>query len=343
MTYVLPSPSVKQNFIGTAPSLNSAVMLPCLIGSLKQSVVKNSIKSLFTTLPVTSQAITFANLGLKSQAVFDNSSVAIFATNAFTSVVSGTASGVAGDSFITATAAPTGALKDDTLVITVSASPLVTKSYKIASINSDIINFANGATLDYDLTAITFKVVRSVGNVECNFTATFSSTAMTLTALTYASAGIAAADDILISYTATRHDLNNTFYKVTDLSLLALDMDINPGNPLGFYLGNIMASASGGSTALAYITPDNGTTSFNTALEALSTRQDPYLITFIGSDNQTQESAKARALATYVQQESKNFSDTPPGPSYYRSAIVPAMTIDAVTYTTRLTTTYSVA
>ncbi len=318
MTYILPSPSVTQQFVGPTTSLASASMLPCLIGSLKQSVIDGVITSQFTaSLPVVSaKKLTYP--GLKALAVPDASSVKISAKNAQLKIANGTGSGVAGNGYFTASTAPTGVLAGDILTITVASGS--TNSYVVSSVSpATQINLANNATINYALSSVAYAITRNAGNVDCDFVTTLSDmSSITITSLTSSSFPVLSASSFAMSYIAQRNDLSG-FYSVNDPTQLALDMDINAGNPLGLYLGTIMTKS--GNQGLAYITPNDTTVAFAAALEHLSTRQDVYLITFVGSGLETpngvQDNTKSADLSVYVQTESQ------PNPSFYRAAIVP--------------------
>ena len=98
-----------------------------------------------------------------------------------------------------------------------------------------------------------------------------------------------------------------------------LDMDVVPENPLGFYLVKIMAAASGEQTSLAYIIPDNSEISYLAALEVLSTNPNIYMITQAPSGSTVTDAAVSLDIAENVKENSKST----PGPSFYRSGIVP--------------------
>jgi len=319
MTYRSPGPSVTENFLTSTTDFVEPALLPCLVGSLNQVIKKSPL--VFPVLPAT---IIFPKL--KPGAIVQTQTVNINVDNAMISILTGSGGTAAFNSnqYVSPTAIFADVKIGDSVAFLDTDSKNAGK-FTVSGISADnkTLTFTSEFFMALDAT-YTFTVTRNVGNIIADMEApSFTSISVTFTGLQYQLFNIIAGS-VSISYVALRKDLTG-FYKVSSPSQLLLDMDVDPLNPLGFYLGNIMLGASGGANSLAYITPDNSQNSYLVAFEYLATRKDIYIVTELTNGfNETQVGAVNADLIAHI-----NAMSTPnPGPSFYRSGFVPATTVD---------------
>ena len=307
MSYRLPSVSVSQILLRASQDLADSDLLPCLVGPLNQ-VVKDSAIAL--TYPVTSSTVIYPNL--KLSAVVDSTTVKIKVTNAVVQIES---TAVTTSILVAGTKTITGgsnkflnAKVGDKIVFTATGHGL----YTIASINGDVATTVE--TISYPAAiADAFTIQRSVGDVYCTLGgATYSTSSFAITSLKSGGYNIVSGT-ASVDYVALRKDLTG-FYEVTNADQLAIDMDLDFENPLGFYLGTIVPSANGGvKKALAYILSDRTDQSYVSSLDDLATRRDAYLLVPLSGT-----STVKNAFAAHVTAMSQ------PDSSYFRSAILSA-------------------
>ena len=315
MTYKSPNVSVYQILTRVSQTLADSQLYPCLVGPLYQ-VVTN--QPLALSLPVTS-AITISYPNLKIGAVVNTATVSLTAKNAvveivapltstehITSMIVGTNNIVADNSTLFANVS-----KGDKFILasggeyTINA---VSSDFTTLAVVPQIYKAAIGTPL-FD----TFKILRSyTDDITINLSAPiFTTVSFGFNGLTYQ--GHRLVGGICnVSYVALRKDLTG-FYEVNDLDTLRANIDIDPKNPLGFYLGNIMLAANGGRKIIAYIIPDNLDLSYLDAFEDLAIRQDTYFIVPMSTSTTV-----INGLTSHVATMSS------PENSYFRSGIVSA-------------------
>lgn len=315
MDYVTPGPSVNQVLTGVAATLGESSLLPCIVGSLVQV---EKLSPITPALPVSTLTTQIYPL-LKPGAIVNNSSVEIDVANATLAIVTGTdASGDAlSNSITTVLGSFSSVVNGDNLNVLIA--PNQYHLFTVDHVSVDGKTAFVTSPLFMTLAAVAFKVTRSVvGTIKATIgTPIYNASSIQFNSLKYKTFDIASGN-VTISYKAQRRDMNG-FYSVTDLTQLMLDMDVVPENPLGFYLGKIMAAASGEQTSLAYIIPDNSEISYLAALEVLSTNPNIYMITQAPSGSTVTDAAVSLDIAENVKENSKST----PGPSFYRSGIVP--------------------
>ena len=273
MTYQYPNVTLNEVLKGFSQTLNDADLKPCAVGALYQVVKKSKI-----TLPfkVTNSTIVYPSI--KIGAIIDTGSVSISVDSAEVEVKASTVIAVgvleAGKNTATLTDAFAGALAGD-IIIHELASGVVAGTYTIKS-RTDASNVVLNETIDYSNVATDkLYIKRNVGNIKATLgSPTYDLSSVTITSLTYNSLPIISGT-AYISYRAIRKDLLG-FYNVDSIEQLKVDMDIDPLNPLGFYLGSIMPTASGGRKCIAYILPDESDLSFASAYDSLSTNGNIY-------------------------------------------------------------------
>jgi hypothetical protein len=310
MTYKLPSPSIYQILTRASQDLASADLLACLVGPLNQVETEQAI---ILTYPITNTTVTYPNQAVGS--VVDTTSVVVKLTNAVISLntlPAGDATGAsmvtAGDQTITKSGAFVSAAVGDNIIFATAPSTVFT----ISEVTSDdAVEVEEVPSFDVT-TGTTYTLRRNVGSITATATATYASTSFTMTALKYLTYTIVSGS-ANVSYVALRKDLTG-FYELTNADQLAIDMDVDVLNPLGYYLNTIMLAASGGTKKiLAYILDDNTTTAFINALSDLSTRKDPYCLVPLSTNSTVLNAYAAHATAMSL-----------PETSYFRSAILNA-------------------
>lgn len=282
MSYQYPDVKVNEVIKSASQTLTEPDLKPCPVGALYQVVRK---KAIVLPLKVTNATISYPVIKVGS--TVDKDSVSIYVESAEIEIKSSTtiANGVleAGKNTATLTDGFTNASPGDILVHSL-ASGVIAGVYTIKS-KTDASNVILNESIDYSNDATDKLLIkRSVGNVTAVMgTPTFDNTSVTISSLTYNSLPIIAGTPY-ISYRALRKDLLG-FYNVDSLEQLKVDMDVDPWNPLGLYLGSIMPSASGGKSCIAYILPDELDSSFITATEDLSVNSDVYYLVPISSSS----------------------------------------------------------
>lgn len=288
MSYKPPHVSVTQILTRASQNLVDSELLPTYVGSLNQ-VVKRSQLSL--TYPLTTSTV-ISYLGLKPGAIIDQASVVINVDNAVVEVAASTASGAftAGSKTVTDAGVFVGVKAGDKIVLPSSGGV-----YTIASVTSDD-SVELSSQVSYVPTTGNYSVQRQYASVQADFgTATYSFTSFTITQLEYAGNSILSGTAYL-SYVALRKDLTG-YYTVTNYDQLVADMEISPESGIGFYLGQIALAANGGTTVLAYITPDDNLASFNEAWSELAIRKDVYFVIPISTNATVNGGAAAHAIA----------------------------------------------
>lgn len=306
MSYKLPSVSVFQILLRASQNLADSELLPCLVGSINQ-VVKDSALNL--VYPITNSTIVYPNL--KIGAIVDTTKVKIKVKNAFTEIKSTTVGTtlVAGSKTIIGAAGAFSEAKSGDMI------EFSTAGHGTYTIDT-VLNSTTATTLETinypAASGETFKVTRSVGDVYATLGgATYDFSSFTITSLKYATYNIVAGSAYL-EYVALRKDLQG-FYEVTNADQLAIDMDVDFENPLGFNLGIVAPSASGGKKVLAYITEDETDASYTNALTDLGIRKDAYLLVPMSQSSVVKNAFAAHAIAM-----------SQPDPSYFRSALLSA-------------------
>lgn len=319
MTYRLPGVEVSQILTRASQALGDSQLLPCFIGSLNQ-VVRNAPINL--TFPLSSPTVIFPNLMLG--ATVNDSSIAIQVANAMIQVGSGAVAGAAlvagGNTIQGGTGVFLNVQIGDTIIFNTAthgqftvASKLNSAGFLVPAIDATGTYVTTNETISYPAAiADPFTIQRNVGTVNSTIVgATYTATSISFTSLTYNTYPIIGGN-ASITYVALRSDLNNTFYEVTDLDQLAIDMSVDILNPLGFYLGEIAPSANGGvNNVLAFILPNELDASYIAALTNLGIRKDPYLLVPLSND-----STVNNAYAAHVEAMSQ------PDPSYFRAALL---------------------
>ena len=308
MTYRLPNPAVFQILTRSSQDLANSELLACVVGPLYQ-VVKDAQVGI--TFPVTTSTVSYANLKVGAVPVL--SSVKLKVNNGVVKIsadVDATASTMltAGSNIATLTGAFANAAVGDVLTVSGSlGSFTITEKTSNNSVKLDRVSTTTTS-------AQTYHITRSIADgfivKSTEYSADYQG--VDLTAMTDGATHKFVSGDVFLSYTALRKDLTG-FYEVDNIDTLAIDMDIDPLNPLGFYLGQIMFAASGGKNVLAYIQEDDTDLAFNMALEALETKRTPYMIVPL-----TTSSARLDAAVSHASLMSQ------PEISYFRAAVVNA-------------------
>jgi len=315
MTYQLPSVNIYQILTRASQSLADSQLLPCLVGPLYQ-VVKNS--SITLTFPV-SGSTTISYPGLKVGAILDTSTIKINVVNATVAIIAAGSSisnltfTAGSPNVVSTTVVFTNVKSGDNFILSGVAG-----SYIIKSVSSDFKTLVFTTNVNYVPSSETYGISRSVGDVLTIVgSPSYSSTSLTFTSLTY-NGNTITSGNANISFVALRRDLTG-FYEVVDETTLALDMDIDPLNPLGFNAGLTVPSASGGRNLLLYILSDYTLEKYLAAYEELNTRTDSYFIVPVlntGSDTQTfNESIMTSASSNAI-------AESDPLISNFRSALV---------------------
>lgn len=315
MTYQLPSVNIYQILTRSTQSLADSQLLPCLVGPLYQVVKKSSI---VLTFPI-SGSTTVSYPGLKVGAVLDTSTIKINVVNATVAIIAGGSS----ISNLTFTAGSPNVVSTTAAFTTVKAGDNfilsgVAGSYIIKSISSDFKTLVFTSNVNYVPSAETYGISRSVGDVQAVIgSPSYSTTSITFTSLTY-SGNTITSGNANISFVALRRDLTG-FYEVTDETMLALDMDIDPLNPLGFNAGLTVPTASGGRKLLLYILSDYTLEQYLAAYEELNTRIDSYFIVpVLNTGSNTQNFNESIMTAA----SSNAIAESDPLVSNFRSALV---------------------
>lgn len=311
MSYSLPKVSVFQILLRASQNLADSELLPCLVGPLNQVETDVAVS---LVLPVTTlTTITYPNAIPLS--VVDTASVKVKAKNAWVTI---NASPVAiattlvagGNTIIGAAGAFTNAKVGDKITMVTANHGTFTIATKVSDTQVttvETISFPAIAGTD------TFNITRNVGDIECVLTTpAYSTTSFSINGLTYQTYKVSSADSVNVSYVALRKDLQG-FYEVTNQDQLVADMDIDILNPLGFCLGQVMASANGGKKILAYILADNSDASYTTALSDIATRKDSYLLVPLSQTSTVRNAFASHAIAM-----------SQPDTSSFRAAILPA-------------------
>ena len=274
MSYRLPGPHIYEILTRSSQSLANSNLLPCLVGPLYQ-VAKDIAISL--TLPITTPAVvSYPNM--KVGAIIEEDSIVVKVVDAVVAIVN-LSTAITNLTFTAGTKTVSSSSVDFTNVKVGDAFNLsgVAGSYIIESISSDFKTLTFTTVVNYVPTIETYSIVRSVGDITAIITtSSYAATVFTVTALTYEGYKIISGS-VKISYVALRKDLTG-FLEVTDATTLALDMDIDPLNPLGFNAGLIAPAASGGKNLLLYILSDYTYEEYIAAYEQLGVRQDIYFI-----------------------------------------------------------------
>lgn len=278
MAYNTPGVSINQVLTRVSQALADCKLLPCLVGPLNQ-VVKNSAVSI--TLPV-STSTTIAYPNIKVGAIVDTTSVKLKISNAVIEVVASAspitsiASMEVGGNTIVANSGTTFAnAKIGDKFVLASGGEYTIKAKSTDSTTLSVVPVIYKA---FTPSTDTFKVTRAyTEDIYATLTApSYNLISFSFTGLTYDSCKIVGGS-CYVSYVALRKDLTG-FYEIDDADVLASDMEVDPLNPLGFYLGNVMLAANGGKTMYAYITSDNLDATYLAAFEDLATRRDMYFI-----------------------------------------------------------------
>jgi hypothetical protein len=311
MSYNLPKVSVFQTSLRASQNLADSELLPCLVGPLNQVETDVAIS---LTLPVTTlTTITYPNV--IPLAVIDTTSVKVKVKNAWVMInaapIAVATTLVAGSNTIVGTAgAFTNAKAGDKITMVTANHGTFTIATVIDSTHVttvETISFPAVATTD------TFNITRNVGDINCVLTTpTYSTTSFSINGLTYQTYNVVSGDSVNVSYVALRKDLQG-FYEVTNQDQLVKDMSVNILNPLGFCLGQVMASANGGKKILAYILADNSDASYTTALSDIATRKDSYLLVPLSQTSTVRNAFASHAIAM-----------SQPDISSFRAAILPA-------------------
>jgi len=326
MSYRLPGVNVHQILMRASQALADSELLPCLVGPLYQ-VVKDSAITL--TLPIAGST-TVVYPSLKVGAIIENSSISIKVKNAKIAIIA-PLTAITG---LTFTAGNPTVTSTTTTFTNVKAGDILQLSgnagtYTVLSVGSDFKSVTFTSNVNYVPSAQTYGVSRSVGDVIATIgSPTYTATNFSFTSLTYGPSTITSGTGY-ISYVALRRDLLG-FYEVTDQSTLALDMDIDPLNPLGFNAGLVAPAASGGRNILLYILSDYTEAEYLAAYEQLSVRRDSYFIVPIlntGANTQTFNNS----IMTAASSNAIAMSD--PSISYFRSAFVITPLVDETTLT----------
>jgi hypothetical protein len=304
MSYLPPHVSVTQILTRASQNLVNSELLPTYVGSLNQVVNNTPISLIY---PVTNTTISY--LGLKAGAIVNQSSVRITVNNAIVQVSTNTISAgvfTAGSAIVNQTGAFVNTKAGDLLVL-----PNNGGTYTVQSVTSNDSLVLTTPT-SYAPTTGSYTIQRLIPSVNADFgTAVYNSGSFTITQLQYSGMDILSGSASL-SYVALRKDLTG-FYSVTNYDQLVADMDIEPESGIGFYLGQIALAANGGTTVLAYITPDNTLASFNKAWSELAVRPDVYFVVPISTDPTINAGAASHAIAM-----------ADPDIAYFRMAIVNA-------------------
>lgn len=311
MSYSLPKVSVSQILLRASQNLADSELLPCVVGSLNQVETEVPVS---LTLPVTSlTTITYPNL--IENAVINTTSVKVKVKNAYVTInaspVAIATTLVAGSNTIVGAAGAFTNAKVGDKITMVTANH---GTFTIATV-VDSTHVTTVETISFPAIAgtDTFNITRSVGDIECVLTTpAYSTSSFSITGLTYQTYKVAAGDSVHVSYVALRKDLLG-FYNVTNQDQLVIDMSVDILNPLGFCLGQVMASANGGKKILAYILADESDASYTTALSDIATRKEAYLLVPLSQTSTVRNAFASHAIAM-----------SQPDTSSFRAAILPA-------------------
>lgn len=305
--YRLPNPAVFQVLNRVSQDLANADLAECIVGTLYQ-VVKAS--PIVVTLPfVTPTTVSYP--GLKVGAIPEASSVVIKVTGGKVTVKSATTHAgifLVGKTLVTSANNDfANAQSGDVISIANNGGDYIIDKVidpKNVTVTSPI-NYAATDAFTITRTYAEYTLVQSACFTANNF-------GVNITAIKDANNNSFTSGIVSISYRAQRKDLLG-IYEVSNPDQLALDMDIDILNPLGYYLNNIALAANGGKKVLAAIPENNSDAAFIATITDLSTRMDAYYIVPLSTSQAVLNAASAHAVA---------MSD--PYISYFRSAILNA-------------------
>lgn len=286
MTTRMPGVQAEQILVRSSQNLADSQLLPCIVGALKQVVTDYKLTYNYSN-PAT---ITYPLL--KAGAVIETANINLHVKNALVRIVASTV----GTGMTATVGTNTVAFASGTPFVDVAAGDTIKFALTSGGINSG--TYTVKSKTDSKTIILTTNLNRTVAVTEY-FTVdrSYSDIVVDNTNITYAasyftidSSGLVystkpvVSGDLYIDYVALRKDLTG-FYNVSNGDQLAVDMDIDPLNPLGFYLGNIMPAASGGRSILAYILAADTTNAFLAAYEDIGTKATAYYVTPISNNS----------------------------------------------------------
>ena len=290
MSYKLPGVTVNQVLLRSSQELSDAELFACIVGPLYRVVKAEKVLGSIPVFPYTP-----AYPKLDEGSIVEISSVKLTVTNGKVKVMTARADGnfTAGTDTVKVTGANFASVKPGDMVVV----PENRGTYIVKSASGDTIVFTSKIyhTITLTGTAVNFNIFRAYATYETDKDFVADPFKVTITAIEDDNNFPFVEGEVGLSYRALRKDLTG-FYKVSSIDALKADMETDELNPLGFYISNIMLPASGGKTVVAYITNGESADDYYEAYEYLLTRQEPYLLTALTTQENIVKALSAHAI-----------------------------------------------